>query len=47
MLLCIVLLKEDFGNVFLRLNSPEMLVQEVKILILQIRVNSLAIWRNV
>lgn len=27
---CIVLLKSDFGNIFVRLNSAEMFVQNVK-----------------
>lgn len=35
-LLCIVTMKEDFSNMFVRLNSPEMLLQGLKSLNIQI-----------
>ena len=42
---CIVTLNDNFRKIFVRLNSPEMLLQGFKSLIVQIWVNGLTIWQ--
>jgi hypothetical protein len=44
---CIVMLKEDFSNIFMRSDSPEMLLQGIKSLNVQIWVNGLTTWHSV